>query len=41
MKVLMIDDEEDIRKVGQLSLEVIGQMETAVAASAREGLTSS
>ena len=37
MKVLLIDDEEDIRKVGRLSLEAIGHFETAVAASAKEG----
>lgn len=37
MKVLLIDDEEDIRKVGRLSLEAVGHFETAVAASAREG----
>ncbi|MCH9730176.1 MAG: response regulator [Actinomycetia bacterium] len=38
MRVLMIDDEEDIRKIGQLSLEAVGHIETAVAASAREGI---
>ena len=38
MKVLMVDDEEDIRKVGRLSLESVGQFTTAVAASAEEGL---
>lgn len=38
MKVLMIDDEEDIRKIGRLSLEAVGHMETVVAASAREGI---
>lgn len=37
MKVLLIDDEQDIRKVGRLSLEAVGHFETAVAASAREG----
>ncbi len=37
MRVLLIDDEEDIRKVGRLSLEAVGQFDTAVAASAREG----
>lgn len=37
MKVLLIDDEEDIRKVGRLSLEAVGHFATAVAASAREG----
>ena len=38
MKVLMVDDEEDIRKVGRLSLESVGHFTTAVAASAEEGL---
>lgn len=38
MKVLLIDDEEDIRKVGRLSLEAVGHFETTVAASAREGI---
>jgi CheY-like chemotaxis protein len=37
MKVLLIDDEEDIRKVGRLSLEAVGHFDTAVAASAKEG----
>lgn len=38
MKVLLIDDDEDIRSLGQLSLEDIGQFETVIAASAREGI---
>ncbi len=38
MKVLMIDDEEDIRRVGKLSLEAVGHFETTIAASAREGI---
>jgi len=38
MKVLLIDDDEDIRRLGQLSLEDIGQFETTIAASAREGI---
>ncbi len=38
MKVLLIDDEEDIRKVGRLSLEAVGRFETSVAASGREGI---
>lgn len=37
MRVLLIDDEEDIRKVGRLSLEAVGHFETAVAGSAKEG----
>lgn len=38
MKVLLVDDEEDIRKIGRLSLEAVGKFETLVAASAAEGI---
>ncbi len=38
MKILMIDDEEDIRKVGLLSLERVGKFAVRQAASAAEGL---
>jgi two-component system, OmpR family, response regulator len=38
MKVLLIDDEEDIRKIGRLSLEAVGKFETVVAATAAEGI---
>ena len=38
MKLLMIDDEEDIRKVGLLSLERVGKFAVRQAASAAEGL---
>ncbi len=38
MKVLLIDDEEDIRKIGRLSLEAVGKHQVATAASAQEGL---
>lgn len=38
MKVLLVDDEEDIRKIGSLSLEAIGKFEVSVASSAREAL---
>lgn len=38
MKVLLVDDEPDIRRIAQLSLEAVGGFETAVAASAAEGL---
>ncbi len=38
MKVLLVDDEEDIRKIGRLSLEAVGRFETLVASSAREGI---
>lgn len=37
MKVILVDDEEDIRKVGRLSLEAVGHFTTAVVSSAREG----
>lgn len=40
MKVLLIDDEEDIRKVALLSLEAVGKFEARCAASAAEGLAS-
>jgi CheY-like chemotaxis protein len=40
MKVLLIDDEEDIRKIGQLSLEAVGKFQAILAASAREGIES-
>src|SRR6476659_1979326 len=38
MKLLLIDDEEDIRKLGKLGLEAGGRFRTTVAASAPEGL---
>ena len=38
MKILLVDDEEDIRKVGHLSLTAVGKFEVVVAASATEGL---
>ena len=38
MKVLLVDDEEDIRKIGRLSLEAVGRFQTLVASSAREGI---
>ena len=38
MKVLLIDDEEDIRKIGRLSLEAVGRFETLVACDAASGL---
>jgi CheY-like chemotaxis protein len=38
MRVLLVDDEEDIRKVGKLSLEAVGHFETTLATSAREGI---
>ena len=38
MKVLLIDDEEDIRKLGKLSLEAVGKFDTTVAASGAAGV---
>jgi CheY-like chemotaxis protein len=38
MKILLIDDEEDIRKIAKLSLEAVGNHDTVLAASAREGI---
>ncbi len=38
MKVLLVDDEADIRTIGRLGLERIGKLETLVAASAHEAL---
>lgn len=37
-RILLIDDEEDIREVAQISLEMIGGWKVASAASARQGL---
>jgi DNA-binding response OmpR family regulator len=38
-RVLVIDDEEDIREVAQASLELIAGLEVLLASSSREGLT--
>ncbi len=38
MKVLLVDDEEDIRKIGRLSLEAVGKFQVIMAASATEAL---
>lgn len=37
-KVLMIDDEPDIRRVGQLSLELVGELSVVLAASGDEAV---
>ena len=37
-RILIIDDEDDIREVAQLSLEAVGGYEVLTAASGREGL---
>lgn len=38
MKVLLIDDQEDILRIAELSLRTVGRMEVEVARSATEGL---
>lgn len=38
MKILLIDDEEDIRKIGRLSLEAVGKFEAVIAPGPIEGL---
>ncbi len=37
-KVLMVDDEPDIRRVGQMSLELVGKRQVCLASSGREAL---
>jgi CheY-like chemotaxis protein len=38
MKILLVDDEADIRKIAKLSLEAVGKHEAVLAADAQEGL---
>lgn len=38
MRVLLIDDEEDLRKIGRISLEAVGKFEARTAVGAAEGL---
>jgi two-component system, OmpR family, response regulator len=38
MKVLLVDDEEDIRKIGRLSLEAVGGFAVVLASGAAEAL---
>ena len=38
MKILVIDDEPDVRRIAQLSLSAVGKMEVITAAGADEGL---
>ena len=38
MKILLIDDQEDIRKIGKMSLETVGKFAVVTAASALDGL---
>lgn len=37
-RVLLIDDEPDIRRVGQMSLELIGRFDVLLAAGGEEGI---
>ena len=37
-RILIVDDEDDIREVAQVSLELVGQYEVLTASSGREGL---
>ena len=37
-RILIVDDEDDIREVAQVSLELVGHFEVLTAASGREGL---
>jgi CheY-like chemotaxis protein len=37
-RILIVDDEDDIREVAQVSLELVGQYEVLTAASGREGI---
>ncbi len=38
MKILLVDDEEDIRTIGKLSLEAVGKFETIIASGAAQGI---
>jgi len=38
VRILLVDDEEDVRRLARLSLEAIGRYEVDVASSAREGI---
>ncbi|MBD2091185.1 response regulator [Microcoleus sp. FACHB-1515] len=38
-RVLVIDDEDDIREIAQMSLEIMAGLDVCVARSSREGLT--
>ena len=37
-RILIVDDEDDIREVAQVSLELVGQWEVLTAASGRDGI---
>jgi len=38
-RILIVDDEDDIREVAQVSLELVGQYEVVTAACGRDGVT--
>jgi CheY-like chemotaxis protein len=38
MKILIIDDEPDVRRIAQLSLSTVGKMDVVTASSAEEGV---
>lgn len=38
MKILIIDDEPDVRRIAQLSLSTVGRMDVVTASSAEEGV---
>jgi CheY-like chemotaxis protein len=39
-RILIVDDEDDIREVAQVSLELVGQYEVLTASSGRDGVAS-
>jgi CheY-like chemotaxis protein len=39
-RILIVDDEDDIREVAQVSLELVGQYEVLTASSGRDGVQS-
>ena|SRR5438270_3357499 len=39
-RILIVDDEDDIREVAQVSLELVGHWEVLTAASGRDGISS-
>ena len=39
-RILIVDDEDDIREVAQVSLELVGQYEVLTASSGRDGVRS-
>lgn len=38
MKVLLVDDEDDIRKIGHLSLTAVGKLQAVTASNALDGI---